>query len=254
MTRPGRVTRRLWMSLFVFLSCLAWHADAIAAQLTLTWVDAATNEVGVSIERSVGSTGAFSEIDITGPGVTTYVDSGLGTTRPIATASVRSMTSATRIIRTRRVAPPAGLRARCAEDGSWQRNRDQCAGRNQLRSELLKKLLGGNQRDAERDSGSRLRVRGVEWRRVLRNRRLRFDHDRATTVKATFNTGDSTTSFSDDFERPDSTVLGRGWVEAQGNVLIVNGKLSEQHQQDAAPRGAEFRLVGCGARRRRIHV
>jgi hypothetical protein len=46
----------------------------------------------------------------------------------------------------------------------------------------------------------------------------------ATTVTATFALLPAT-SFSDDFARPDSTVLGRGWTEPRGDFFISGGKL-----------------------------
>ena len=64
----------------------------------------------------------------------------------------------------------------------------------------------------------------------------------------------STTSFSDHFERPDSTVLGRAWVEGARRSGYRHRQAPKQPQEDAAPRGAEFPLLGRGARRRRIRV
>ena len=59
------------------LTVLTWHADAMAAMLTLTWTDNSTDELGFAIDRRLGTTGAFGEIATTGPGVTTYVDATL---------------------------------------------------------------------------------------------------------------------------------------------------------------------------------
>jgi List-Bact-rpt repeat protein len=56
------------------LIVLAWPLAGIAAQLSLTWSDASTNELGFSVERSTGTTGAFSEVARTGSGGTTYTD------------------------------------------------------------------------------------------------------------------------------------------------------------------------------------
>jgi List-Bact-rpt repeat protein len=58
----------------LLLTMLAWHAEAIATQLTLTWVNNAVDAAGFSVERSTGGTGAFAEIATTGVEVTTYVD------------------------------------------------------------------------------------------------------------------------------------------------------------------------------------
>src|SRR5437867_2427314 len=53
------------------------HVEAGAAQLQLTWTNNSTNEDGFKIERSTGTTGTFVQIGVTGPGVTSYTDSGL---------------------------------------------------------------------------------------------------------------------------------------------------------------------------------
>ena len=62
------------MASLLLLAMLTWHTEAIAAQLTLTWVNSAVDAIGVSVERSTGGMGAFAEIATTGAGVTTYVD------------------------------------------------------------------------------------------------------------------------------------------------------------------------------------
>ena len=48
-----------------------------AAQLTLTWTDAANDEDGFKIERDAGPTGTFVQIATVGASVTSYIDSGL---------------------------------------------------------------------------------------------------------------------------------------------------------------------------------
>src|SRR5215831_7419092 len=53
---------------------LAGHAEVTAAQLTLTWADNSTNELGFSIERSTGTAGAFAEIATTAADVIAYTD------------------------------------------------------------------------------------------------------------------------------------------------------------------------------------
>jgi hypothetical protein len=60
-----------------FLAIAAWRDEAVGGQLSLTWVNNATNEAGFSIERSSGTTEAFAELTSTPAGVTTYTDSGL---------------------------------------------------------------------------------------------------------------------------------------------------------------------------------
>jgi hypothetical protein len=56
------------------VTLIAWHVEASAGQLTLTWIGSSTNELGSSIERSTGTAGAFGEIGTTGPSVTAYTD------------------------------------------------------------------------------------------------------------------------------------------------------------------------------------
>jgi Divergent InlB B-repeat domain len=69
-----RPSHRVAVATLLLLAMLAWHAEAIAAQLTASWVNNAADAVGLSVERSTGSTGAFTEILTTGPAVTTYTD------------------------------------------------------------------------------------------------------------------------------------------------------------------------------------
>src|SRR5712692_7928832 len=67
-------SRRVVVALVIALIILTWPILAIAAQLTLTWIDASTNELGFAVERSTGTTGSYAEVTRTGPGVTTYTD------------------------------------------------------------------------------------------------------------------------------------------------------------------------------------
>jgi len=59
----------------MFLAGIGWHGQTNAAQLTLTWVDNATNEEGFKIERLIGST--YREIATVRTNVESYTDSGL---------------------------------------------------------------------------------------------------------------------------------------------------------------------------------
>ena len=52
---------------------------AAAAQLTLTWADASTNEDGFKVERKTGSTGAYGQLVSLAAGMTAYVDSTVTT-------------------------------------------------------------------------------------------------------------------------------------------------------------------------------
>ena len=74
MTSLKRPSHRVAVATLLLLTMLAWHAETLAAQITASWVNNAADAVGLSVERSMGSTGAFSEITTTGPAVNTYTD------------------------------------------------------------------------------------------------------------------------------------------------------------------------------------
>src|SRR5262245_53342157 len=73
--------RGLSWQIFFILSLLvaatSYHAEAIAAQLILTWTDNSTNEDGFKIERKTGSNGTYAQVATVGVNVTTYTDSSL---------------------------------------------------------------------------------------------------------------------------------------------------------------------------------
>ena len=75
-----RPSRRVVVGSLLLLTAIAWHAEAIAAQLQVTWTDNSTNEDGFAIERSTGTTGTFAQVAATGASVTAYTDSGLSDT------------------------------------------------------------------------------------------------------------------------------------------------------------------------------
>ena len=62
---------------FVLLTALSWQSQASAGQLQLTWTDNSNNEDGFKIERKLGTTGTFSQIDTVGVNATTYTDTNL---------------------------------------------------------------------------------------------------------------------------------------------------------------------------------
>jgi len=64
------------------LAVIAWHYEANAAQLHLTWTDNSNNEDGFKIERKKGASGTFKQIAVLGANVSSYTDKGLasGTT------------------------------------------------------------------------------------------------------------------------------------------------------------------------------
>ena len=74
MSSLKRPSRRVAVATLLFLAMLAWHAETIAAQLTASWVNNTADAVGLSVERSAGSTGAFTEITTTAPTDNTYTD------------------------------------------------------------------------------------------------------------------------------------------------------------------------------------
>ena len=74
MNRLGRSSRQAIRTSLLLLAIIGWHAQARAGQLTLTWSDSSTSELGFSVERSTGTTGAFAEVTMLGPGATSYVD------------------------------------------------------------------------------------------------------------------------------------------------------------------------------------
>src|SRR5215467_13430309 len=71
----GRTSQRFVAFAFIVIAGLGWHVGASAAQLTLAWVDSSSDEIGFSIERSIGSDNAYEAIGTTSAGVTQYVDS-----------------------------------------------------------------------------------------------------------------------------------------------------------------------------------
>src|SRR5215472_15307245 len=64
-------------SLFIILALFAWHAAAVAGQLTVTWTESSSDVTGFSIERSTGTTGSFAEVKTTGPAVASFTDGSL---------------------------------------------------------------------------------------------------------------------------------------------------------------------------------
>jgi len=75
--RPGVTCGRVVIASSMLLAIMAWHATAIAAQLTLSWTAGSTDELGFSIERGAGTAETFGEIITTGPGITSYIDADL---------------------------------------------------------------------------------------------------------------------------------------------------------------------------------
>src|SRR5207249_2824570 len=72
-----RPSRRVIVGSLLLLTAITLPVEAVAAQLQVTWTNNSTNEDGFKIERSIGTTGTFVQIGVTGPDVTSYTDSGL---------------------------------------------------------------------------------------------------------------------------------------------------------------------------------
>jgi hypothetical protein len=73
-TSIKRPSRRVAAASLFFLTILTWHAEAIAGQLTESWVNNTSDAIGISVERSEGTTGWFGEIATTGATATAYTD------------------------------------------------------------------------------------------------------------------------------------------------------------------------------------
>lgn len=58
----------------MLLAVTAWHYEASAAQLSLSWADNSKDEEGFRIERKLGTQGKYEEIAIVAPNVTSYTD------------------------------------------------------------------------------------------------------------------------------------------------------------------------------------
>src|SRR5436309_3569823 len=70
-------SRRVIVGSLLLLTAITLPVEPVAAQLQVTWTNNSTIEDGFRIERRTGTTGTFVQIDVTGPGVTLYTDSGL---------------------------------------------------------------------------------------------------------------------------------------------------------------------------------
>jgi hypothetical protein len=74
-SRPGRIHGwRGCASVVVAVVLLALFGVAHAAQLTLSWSDASTNEDGFKVERATGTTGAYGQLGTVAAGTSGYVD------------------------------------------------------------------------------------------------------------------------------------------------------------------------------------
>ena len=74
---PLRDTRSLHWGVLASAVSLALAVPALAAQLTLTWTDNATDELGFRIERRLNPSGSYSEVTTVGTNVTSYADTGV---------------------------------------------------------------------------------------------------------------------------------------------------------------------------------
>ena len=63
------------------LSCLRPPSENVIQtqiQVTLSWQDTSSNELGFKIERKTGPGGTYRQIATVGPNITSYTDTGLG--------------------------------------------------------------------------------------------------------------------------------------------------------------------------------
>ena len=72
-----RFSPQYFLFSFVCLILMAKNSNAIAAQLTMSWTDASSNEDGFTVERKNGTTGTFSQIAAVGTNVASYADPGV---------------------------------------------------------------------------------------------------------------------------------------------------------------------------------
>src|SRR3990170_4456443 len=78
MSRRRSIIKAVAVSfLLASLTFFGFHAEVLAAQLTLSWTDNSTSEDGFNIERRTGSSTTFTQIATVGANVTSYVDGGL---------------------------------------------------------------------------------------------------------------------------------------------------------------------------------
>jgi len=79
---PKRPYHCIAIAVMLALSVLIWHAETIAGQLTGSWANSGGGATGISVERSLGSSGTFTEVATTSATATSYTDTLLadGTT------------------------------------------------------------------------------------------------------------------------------------------------------------------------------
>jgi hypothetical protein len=73
----GQISLRSFCFSIALLAFLTTGREATAAQLTLAWGDASSNEDGFKIERKTGTTGTYAQIVATAVNTTTYLNSAL---------------------------------------------------------------------------------------------------------------------------------------------------------------------------------
>jgi hypothetical protein len=71
--------QRVFFILSLLVVATIYHAEATAAQLTLTWTDNSTNESGFKIERKAEVSSIYAQVATVGLNVTSYTDSSLTT-------------------------------------------------------------------------------------------------------------------------------------------------------------------------------
>jgi hypothetical protein len=223
----SRTSFRLGAALCIVLTTFAWHSDATAAQLTLRWADAASDEQGTSIERSVGAPTAFNELARTGPGVTTWADMSVqnGTTycyrlRAQGFSDYSNAACGTAL---------AALGLAVVRFGDGTGNVTSAPAGITCGASCSQTYTSGTTVTLTATPAAGSTFSGWSGGGCAGTGSCVVTVSAATTVTATFNVastgGGSSSVFSDAFDRPNSTVLNSGWVEAQGDFSISNNKL-----------------------------
>jgi len=71
---PYRPSRGLVVATFLVLAILAWRIDALATELSLSWMDQSGGQLGFSVERAPSAVGPFGAISTIAPGLTAFAD------------------------------------------------------------------------------------------------------------------------------------------------------------------------------------
>ena len=160
-----RVDGRLkWIRLASTLAGLLLAGPALAAQLTLTWTDNATNESGSAIERRSNPLGTYAEIATVGVNVTMYVDTTVTAGQVLTIVFGPTTPPATPGTATRPAAQPrrAAAQSRRAVDTPGGRRHTRGGRGHPRRAAAHLRAGGGHPRRAAAYRGGGGRSRGVQ--------------------------------------------------------------------------------------------